>query len=64
VGSRPTLGTELASLEGRVCDTASGVITPVQAVYVPADNFGDAEGIGRTDPDALQAQLERRADER
>jgi len=64
VGSRPTLGTELARLEGRICDTASGAITPVRAVYVPADDFADAEGTGRTDLDALQAQLERRADER
>lgn len=41
VGYQPTLGTELAELEERICTTASGSITSVQAVYVPADDFTD-----------------------
>lgn len=41
VGYQPTLGTELAELEERICNTASGAITSVQAVYVPADDFTD-----------------------
>jgi len=41
VGSQPTLGTELAELEERICSTPSGTITSVQAVYVPADDFTD-----------------------
>ncbi len=41
VGYQPTLGTELAALEERIASTASGAITSVQAVYVPADDFTD-----------------------
>jgi F-type H+-transporting ATPase subunit beta len=41
VGYQPTLATELAELEERICTTASGSITSVQAVYVPADDFTD-----------------------
>ncbi len=41
VGYQPTLGTELAELEERVSSTASGAITSIQAVYVPADDFTD-----------------------
>ena len=41
VGYQPTLATELAELEERICSTASGSITSVQAVYVPADDFTD-----------------------
>jgi len=41
VGYQPTLGTELAELEERICNTAGGSITSVQAVYVPADDFTD-----------------------
>ncbi len=41
VGYQPTLGTELAELEERICSTASGTITSIQAVYVPADDFTD-----------------------
>ena len=41
VGYQPTLGTELAELEERICSTASGSITSIQAVYVPADDFTD-----------------------
>jgi len=41
VGYQPTLGTELAALEERIASTASGAITSIQAVYVPADDFTD-----------------------
>ncbi|MFO7857132.1 MAG: F0F1 ATP synthase subunit beta [Paracoccaceae bacterium] len=41
VGYQPTLGTELAELEERICSTDSGAISSVQAVYVPADDFTD-----------------------
>ena len=41
LGYQPTLGTELAELEERICSTPSGAITSVQAVYVPADDFTD-----------------------
>lgn len=45
VGYQPTLATELASLEERICTTASGAITSVQAVYVPADDFTDPSAV-------------------
>lgn len=41
VGYQPTLATELAELEERICSTKTGAITSVQAVYVPADDFTD-----------------------
>ena len=41
LGYQPTLATDLADLEERICNTATGAITSVQAVYVPADDFGD-----------------------
>jgi len=41
LGYQPTLATEIAALEERICSTASGAITSVQAVYVPADDFTD-----------------------
>ncbi|MDA3971523.1 MAG: F0F1 ATP synthase subunit beta [Desulfobulbaceae bacterium] len=41
VGYQPTLATELAELEERICSTQKGAITSVQAVYVPADDFTD-----------------------
>jgi len=41
VGYQPTLGSELAELEGRISSTATGAITSIQAVYVPADDFTD-----------------------
>lgn len=41
VGYQPTLATELAELEERICSTKNGAITSVQAVYVPADDFTD-----------------------
>lgn len=41
VGYQPTLGTELAELEERICNSAAGSMTSIQAVYVPADDFTD-----------------------
>lgn len=41
VGYQPTLGTELAELEERICSTDRGSMTSIQAVYVPADDFTD-----------------------
>lgn len=41
VGYQPTLGTELAELEERICSSHNGAITSVQAVYVPADDMTD-----------------------
>ncbi|HKJ34539.1 MAG TPA: F0F1 ATP synthase subunit beta, partial [Balneolales bacterium] len=41
LGYQPTLGSELAELEERICNTHKGAITSVQAVYVPADDFTD-----------------------
>jgi F-type H+/Na+-transporting ATPase subunit beta len=41
VGYQPTLATELAELEERICNTSSGSLTSIQAVYVPADDFTD-----------------------
>jgi F-type H+-transporting ATPase subunit beta len=41
LGYQPTLATELAELEERICNTPSAAITSVQAVYVPADDFSD-----------------------
>ncbi len=45
LGYQPTLGTDLADLEERICNTATGAITSVQAVYVPADDFGDPSAV-------------------
>lgn len=45
VGYQPTLATELAELEERICNTATGSITSVQAVYVPADDFTDPAAV-------------------
>ncbi len=41
VGYQPTLAADLASLEERITATRSGGMTSVQAVYVPADDYGD-----------------------
>ncbi|MCL5776222.1 F0F1 ATP synthase subunit beta [Limibaculum sp. FT325] len=41
VGYQPTLATEIAALEERICNTEAGAITSVQAVYVPADDLTD-----------------------
>jgi F-type H+/Na+-transporting ATPase subunit beta len=45
LGYQPTLATELAELEERICSTATGSITSVQAVYVPADDFSDPAAV-------------------
>ncbi|NEQ08173.1 MAG: F0F1 ATP synthase subunit beta [Moorea sp. SIO4E2] len=45
VGYQPTLATELAELEERICNTKRGSITSVQAVYVPADDFTDPAAV-------------------
>ncbi len=45
MGYQPTLATELAELEERICSTQSGSITSVQAVYVPADDFTDPAAV-------------------
>ncbi len=45
VGYQPTLATELASLQERICSTRNGAITSVQAVYVPADDFTDPAAV-------------------
>lgn len=45
VGYQPTLATELAELEERICNTRTGAITSIQAVYVPADDFTDPAAV-------------------
>jgi len=45
LGYQPTLGTDLSDLEERICNTAAGAITSVQAVYVPADDFSDPSAV-------------------
>lgn len=45
LGYQPTLATELAALEERICNTPSAGITSVQAVYVPADDFSDPAAV-------------------
>ncbi|MEA2116491.1 MAG: F0F1 ATP synthase subunit beta [Thermodesulfobacteriota bacterium] len=41
MGYQPTLASELAELEERICSSVSASITSVQAVYVPADDLTD-----------------------
>lgn len=45
LGYQPTLGTELSGLEERIANTATGSITSIQAVYVPADDFTDPAAV-------------------
>ena len=45
LGYQPTLWTELAELEERICNTGTGAITSIQAVYVPADDFTDPAAV-------------------
>jgi F-type H+-transporting ATPase subunit beta len=45
LGYQPTMGTELAALQERIANTASGAITSIQAVYVPADDFTDPSAV-------------------
>jgi F-type H+-transporting ATPase subunit beta len=40
-GYQPTLGQEIGQVEERITSTTYGAITSAQAVYVPADDFGD-----------------------
>lgn len=41
VGYQPTLASEMAALQERITSTATGSITSIQAVYVPADDYTD-----------------------
>ena len=41
VGYQPTLATEMGELQERIASTASGSVTSVQTVYVPADDLTD-----------------------
>ena len=41
VGYQPTLATEMGEMQERIASTASGSVTSVQAVYVPADDLTD-----------------------
>ncbi|MCQ2913820.1 MAG: F0F1 ATP synthase subunit beta [Alphaproteobacteria bacterium] len=41
VGYQPSLATDIASLQERITSTATGAITSIQAVYVPADDLTD-----------------------
>ncbi|MCA9285590.1 MAG: F0F1 ATP synthase subunit beta [Phycisphaerales bacterium] len=45
LGYQPTLATDLAALEERICSTRDAAITSVQAVYVPADDFTDPAAV-------------------
>jgi F-type H+/Na+-transporting ATPase subunit beta len=45
LGYQPTLASELAELEERICNTTMGAITSIQAVYVPADDFTDPSAV-------------------
>ncbi|MFH0854351.1 MAG: F0F1 ATP synthase subunit beta [bacterium] len=41
IGYQPTLFTEMGTLQERIASVASGSITSVQAIYVPADDLAD-----------------------
>lgn len=41
VGYQPTLASEIAALQERICSSRTGSITSVQAIYVPADDLTD-----------------------
>ncbi len=41
VGYQPTLASEIAELEERICSVHGAAVTSLQAVYVPADDFTD-----------------------
>ncbi len=45
LGYQPTMGTELSGLEERISSTATGAITSIQAVYVPADDLTDPAAV-------------------
>ena len=41
VGYKPTLATEMGTLQERITSTRNGSVTSVQAIYVPADDLTD-----------------------
>ena len=41
MGYQPTLSTEMVSFQERIAPTLFGLITFVQAIYVPADDLTD-----------------------
>jgi len=45
LGYQPTMDTELARVEERIANTATGAITSIQAVYVPADDLTDPAAV-------------------
>ncbi|MBD3322775.1 MAG: F0F1 ATP synthase subunit beta [Chitinivibrionales bacterium] len=45
VGYQPTMASELAEIQERICSTSDAAITSVQAVYVPADDFTDPAAV-------------------
>jgi len=45
LGYQSTMGTELSQLEERIANTATGAITSIQAVYVPADDLTDPAAV-------------------
>jgi F-type H+/Na+-transporting ATPase subunit beta len=45
LGYQPTMSTELSALEERIANTATGAITSIQAVYVPADDLTDPAAV-------------------
>jgi len=45
VGYQPTMASEIADLEERICNSSTGSITSIQAVYVPADDFTDPAAV-------------------
>jgi F-type H+-transporting ATPase subunit beta len=45
LGYQPSMSTELAELEERICSTHTAAVTSVQAVYVPADDFTDPSAV-------------------
>ncbi|MDO9555540.1 MAG: F0F1 ATP synthase subunit beta, partial [Atribacterota bacterium] len=45
VGYQPTMASEIADLEERICNSPTGSITSIQAVYVPADDFTDPAAV-------------------
>lgn len=54
-GYQPTMGIELAALQERIANTASGAITAIRAVYVPIDDFTNPAVVAGFDAIAPQA---------
>jgi len=46
VGYQPTLASEMGELQERITSTATGSVTSVQAIYVPADDMTDPAPAG------------------